>query len=44
MVPEYDAPQIREVFVGRYRIIYRLSVAGTQVLTLWPTAVPLEGD
>jgi plasmid stabilization system protein ParE len=44
MVPEYNLPRLREWFVGRYRVIYRLSSDGVQVLTLWPTAVPLEDN
>ena len=32
MVPEYGEPNIREVFVGAYRIIYRLDPARVLIL------------
>lgn len=44
IVPEYDIPQIREWFVGRYRVIYRLSTNGVEVVTLWPAAIPIDQE
>lgn len=34
IVPEYDRKEIREVFEGRYRIIYLVEVAQVQVLAV----------
>jgi toxin ParE1/3/4 len=34
MVPEYGRKELREIIEGRYRIIYLVSVAEVQVLTV----------
>jgi len=35
MVPERERPDLREVFVGSYRIIYRARAEGIDVLTVF---------
>jgi toxin ParE1/3/4 len=35
VVPEYGKPSIREIILGNYRIIYRLTGSRAQVLTVY---------
>lgn len=45
IVPEFGREDIREVIVGRYRIVYRLDGDDVQVLTVWHGARLLKaGD
>jgi toxin ParE1/3/4 len=50
VVPEFGRDDLREVFVGTYRIVYRLSKVGIQVLTvfeghrLMPASVEADED
>lgn len=44
IAPEFGYGQVREVFVGRYRLLYRLHADGIEVATLWPAAIPLDVD
>jgi plasmid stabilization system protein ParE len=47
MVPERERPDLREVFVGSYRIVYRVRAERIDVLTVFeghrsfPSDVPL---
>lgn len=50
VVPEFGMPQLREVFVRTYRIVYRIHGREVQIITvfeghrLFPADVNLEGD
>ncbi|MCK4249527.1 MAG: type II toxin-antitoxin system RelE/ParE family toxin [Candidatus Omnitrophica bacterium] len=44
IVPEVDQPNIREVILGNYRIIYRLLEAEIQILTVYHSARLLRLD
>lgn len=35
IVPERNAPDIREVIVGRYRVVYRLKAGGVEIATVF---------
>ena len=35
IVPELNRPEVREVFKGRYRIVYRIRDEGIDILTLF---------
>src|SRR5438309_10495342 len=34
-VPEWDRPEVREIFVGGYRIIYRIKPQRVEILTVF---------
>ena len=42
VVPELELQQLREVPIGRYRLLYRITADGVEIVTLWPSGVPLE--
>jgi plasmid stabilization system protein ParE len=42
-VPEWDRPDIREIFVGDYRIIYRIKPERVEILTVFQGARRLRG-
>ena len=50
VVPEFKMPNLREVFVRTYRIVYRIAEPEVQVITvfeghrLFPGDVDIEGD
>jgi toxin ParE1/3/4 len=44
VVPEAQAPNIREVFFGNYRVIYRLTREVVEVLTIYHGARLLNPD
>lgn len=45
IVPEYADPDIREVIVGSYRIVYRLRGGAVEIATVFHSARPLAlGD
>jgi plasmid stabilization system protein ParE len=50
MVPELGIPELREVFVRTYRVVYRIHEREVQVITvfeghrLFPDDVDPEGD
>jgi toxin ParE1/3/4 len=35
MVPEFQLDHVREVFLGNYRIVYRLAEGGIEILTVF---------
>jgi len=35
IVPEYQHPELREVILGSYRVVYRLGFGGVEVLTVF---------
>ena len=45
-VPEYDSPELREIFEGPYRIIYRILPTRIDVIAVVHTAqlLRLDGD
>ena len=38
IVPEKDDPEIREIIVGRFRVVYRVRGAGIEVATVFRAA------
>ena len=43
VVPEFGRSQLREVFVNRYRVIYRLADDQVEILTIHHGLRPLDG-
>lgn len=41
VVPEWEYDDLREVIVGRHRLIYRTSSDDLQIVAVHPSAVPL---
>ncbi|MGH2587168.1 MAG: type II toxin-antitoxin system RelE/ParE family toxin [Dehalococcoidia bacterium] len=44
IVPEYDEHEIRELIVGNYRIIYRVTALGVEIARVWHGARSLTRD
>ena len=44
IVPEYRDADIRELIIGNYRIIYRVSAIGVEIARVWHSARPLTRD
>jgi addiction module RelE/StbE family toxin len=44
LVPEWDRPELREIVVGNYRVIYRLKERCVEILTVIHAARHLPGD
>jgi toxin ParE1/3/4 len=42
MVPEYEAPELRERIVGNYRVVYRLRAEAIEIVTILHGARNLE--
>jgi toxin ParE1/3/4 len=43
-VPEWDRPDLREILVGNYRVIYRLGDKSVEILTVIHAASELSDD
>ena len=41
-VPEAEDTTIRELVLGRYRLLYRVSTEEAQIIALHPAAIPLK--
>ncbi len=44
VVPEIDRPEIRELLVGSYRVIYRCNTKTVEILTIYHGARLLDPD
>jgi addiction module RelE/StbE family toxin len=44
VVPEWDRPELREIVVGNYRVIYRLKERCVEILTVIHAARHLPSD
>jgi len=43
-VPELKNPDLREIILGNYRLIYRIRSGDVQILTVHPAARPIDPD
>ncbi len=44
VVPEHGNPDLRELIVGRYRVVYRLIARKTEIARVQHGAMPLDSD
>lgn len=44
IVPEFDRPDLRERFVHKFRVVYRVQPHVIEVVTIWHGARPMPND
>ena len=44
IVPEYGDAEIRELIIGNYRVVYRVTTLGVEIARVWHGARPFTHD